>query len=593
MGGDLRLSRKPKNQRKPQEESIGPRRAETIKPLPDLPWRSKIDPWLIAGAAFLLRAIYLLHVRANDPFYDHTLRGFDQHTYQRMANEILDGDFLLRSWGLFYYSPLYGYFSALVYWIGGRGNFDFLHLVQLALAVGSCVLLWALARSYLERTPAFLAGVLAAGCQMWLFYEQILLMEGLVVFLQLTVLYLLRTSEMGRRFVPGRLLIAGLASGFAFLGRGNFATLMTVFPLWILWRLRSESDQPMCLRAGGKALLYLCGAGAVLLPMGIRSYIVKERFVVGTTNGPAMLYLGNAADATGEFAYSAKFQEAHAKSQSDPGVYGRTMMEDLRTDFGAVAWGLLRKTYYFWNGYDIPDNTSIDVAKHFSPLLRWNPITFQFLAVIGLLGAGLLAPRWRELSLLYLYAIIFSLSIVAIVPVGRYKLPITIPLMIFAAHAITWLIDALRTQRNQEVAWAMAVLATLALLTYPFPFQHRRVRTNDYYNFTSQAIAREKFKHVPTLIANFAHDYPHAVEPHLLMFSYLVESEQWAPARGEFQRLLAAGANPESRMPLAAAKMHLYEGNRDRARMLIRALLEARPDAPGAAELLKEMDLAQ
>lgn len=549
-----------------------------------LPWDERWDGWIVVAAALVVRVVYLLNLRANDPFYDYTLRGFDQHTYQRMAEEIVGGDLLLRGRGLFYYGPLYAYFSALIFWIGGLGNYDLLHAVQLFIAVGTCGLMWSLARTYVDRVPAFLAGSMAAFCSAWLFYEQLLLMEGLVLFLQLAMLYLLRTAEIGRRFVPLRLGGAGMASALAFFGRGNIAMFVAAVPFWILWRMREKEGRAGWIQGAARAGVFAGAAGVLLIGMGIRSYAVKEEFAIGTTNGPAMLYLGNAADASGEFAYSPRFQEAHAKSQSDPEIYSKQLREDLGAAPGAIAFNMLRKFYFFWNAYDLPDNTSFYLGRQFSPLTRWNPIGFHMIVVIGLIGAGLIAREWRSMSLLWLYLILFSISVIIVVPIGRYKLPITIPLMIFAGYALDWMWTALDEKRFARLSAVAA--AALVLIVVTNPFKSPRVRPNDYNAFTTAAIERGKFARVESFIAGYARDYPQAADPHLLNFVYLVEKEDWAKARAELQRLLQAQARLTANASLAAAKLYLHEGNREQARQILQMIVDARPEMTEAKELL-------
>ncbi len=537
--------------------------------------------------ALAVRGIYLLEIRRLDPFYGFAFDGFDQKTYQAQAQDILEGDWLLRRWGLFYYSPLYGYFCGLLFRLGGAGNFDLLHLVQALLGVGSVLLLWSLARTYLSRAEALAAGVIAAGVRAWLFYEQVLLAEGLIVFLHLLTLRLCRRAE--RLDAPARvaLLGAGLAAGWAYLGRGNFLAVAVAFIVWlgVRWWAAAKASPALRGRAAAGLALFGLGLAIVLIPLAARNRVAAGRWRFGTTNGPAMLYLGNAADATGIFAYSPRFEAAHARSGEDPGIYLRRLREDLIQHPGRIAFNLLRKTAYFWNAYDLPDNTNLYLGRAFSVILRWTPATEWTLLSLGLLGAGLSLGRWRQESLLWVYLLIFSASIILIVPVGRYKIPVLIPLVIFAARAIGWLRAALGNLRWKPLATAAAALTLVGALAWP----GQPPRRQDYSTFIRACLDQRRYGAVERLFAWGDRDYPGAPELANLRLRLYVETGDWPAARRQAQLLRSQGAY--TRQGVAAlVELLLWEGQVEEARELLRGALSADPADPRFQELSRRLE---
>ncbi len=540
------------------------------------------DGWFVFGFALTVRLIYLLQIRANDPFYDYTVKGFDQHTYQEQAREILGGDGLLRRWGVFYYSPLYSYFCAAAFKIGGIGNFDLLHLLHALLGAASCVLVWRLARSYLTRWESLAVGALASLCAPWLFYEQLLLLEVLVLSLNLAVLYLSRSTEIEEKHPVGRMLSAGICSGLAYIGRGNFLLLIPAFAFWIWIRVGGNPRSNKVLVS-----LYLFGALLPIAALGWRNHAVSGHWIFGTTNGSAMLYLGNSADATGEMAYSERFREAQKQVQDDPRIYLTMLREDLRQQPFRVARTLLRKTRYFWSATEISDNSSLDLGRAFSPLLRWDFLDARLLFALGLIGMALSLPRWKQESLLWLYVILFSLSIILIIPVGRYRIPIFAPMILFGVRAISWGAKSLRNRRWRVLI--PAILVGVALWFLLAPFSPARARVGDYRGFLRAALERKKLIPARTLADWSVRDYPNDPAIHSFRLAVLVEASDWTEAEDESrQSAVFPALTPEGYTALA--RLNLHDGKVDRARQILKDLLVQRPEFQSAHILLNEIE---
>jgi tetratricopeptide (TPR) repeat protein len=501
-----------------------------------------------------------------------------------MARAILEGDLLLRGYGLLYYSPLYAYFCAAIYSIGGWANFDLLHLIQALIGAACCWMVWALARTWLERGPSAFAAGLAILARPWLFHEQLLLVEGLVLALNLAVLLLLRGAELERRAWRARLAVAGAASVLAYLGRGNFIVLIAAIPIWLFFRFsRPEREgRWRWTRGVASAGLYLAGGVVLMLPLALRNHAVAGQWRLGTTNGPALMYLGNAADASGEFRDSKLFSEAHAQAGRDPGVYMRSMRRDLRADPGAVAFNLLRKTYFFWNGYDLPDNASLYIGRHVSRAIRWTPVTATALMALGLVGAALSLRRGGEFSLLWIYLALFSASIVAIVPVGRYRLPVFAALMIFAAAGASVLARWARERRGWRIAAAAAAL--LAAVFLFAPDRSFLVRHQDYANFLEAALDRGKFAVADRVLNAAMRDYDRSTVLMKLTLWLSAELGDWDRAR-EAARFMETDRSFSAPVGRALALLYERDGRREEAVRVLDLLILSDPNDEAARRI--------
>ncbi|MCX7625736.1 MAG: glycosyltransferase family 39 protein [Candidatus Sumerlaeaceae bacterium] len=136
--------------------------------------------WVVAAIALLVRLIHWWSVRRSDPLYAYTLPETDMHTYWEWAKAIAQGDWLSRKQGVFYYGPLYPYWLAPWFKLFGP-NYDLVHLMQVAVGVLAPLAIWDLTRRLFSWREALVAGLLLAVAAPILFYEQLLLMEGLLV----------------------------------------------------------------------------------------------------------------------------------------------------------------------------------------------------------------------------------------------------------------------------------------------------------------------------------------------------------------------------------------------------------------------------
>ncbi len=115
-------------------------------------------------------------------------------------------------------------------------------------------------------------------------------------------------------------------------------------------------------------------------------------------------------------------------------------------------------------------------ALHFGPLLRWLPLGYGLLLPLGLLGMLLSARRWRELFPLYALVPVYAATVVLFFVNARFRMPLVLPLAVFAAHALVRGHDAWRARRWRELGLAAAGAGALWLLVHHVP---RGVKLDD------------------------------------------------------------------------------------------------------------------
>ena len=81
----------------------------------------------------------------------------------------------------------------------------------------------------------------------------------------------------------------------------------------------------------------------------------------------------------------------------------------------------LRKTGLFFNGHELPQLESFDIARERQGILRILFVKFWFLGALGLIGILFSLRRWRELFPLWGFILVYALTIIAFFRYGAFS----------------------------------------------------------------------------------------------------------------------------------------------------------------------------
>lgn len=599
-------SREPSGMSAPPGASTQPSGAENQ-------WLARYGLAIVATTALIVRLVHWWYVRTNDPLYAHTLPETDMHTYWEWAKAIAGGDWLSRKQGIFYYGPLYPYFLAPLFVAFGP-NYDIVHGVQVLVGVIAPIAVYATGRIIADERAGFIAGLLVALCGPILFYEQLLLMEGLLVAIHALFLWsvargLASEGRSAARFAA----LSGVLAGLACLGRGNFQLVGALFvPVW--WLATRLSDAARSTRAASASmptapscawrntLAYAIAFGAVIVASLARNRIVGGQWVLSTSNGPILLYIGNAPDSMGIFHYPDSFLALKEKYGGDQGAvpWSQELLRSILQNPLTFFWGLLRKLWIFLNAYDVADNSNIYLLGRFSPLVKWNPIGWRLIVSLGFVGAWLTRRNWRKHFFLYAYALAFCASIVAVFVVGRYRLEFLLPFALWAGIAVGQAIEWWRAREWSAVAAAAGAALCLMLVlspqlspaaklnTPPGVPGTRLIRPNDFLllarayketNHPAEALAalREGFE---------IHPWDRPLALHLA--NMLEQSKDRDAAIRVLKRYLSL-MRGDGDAALALAQLLARNGETAEALSLVQQILRVQPDNAGAQALLQRL----
>ncbi len=411
-------------------------------------------PLLVFLAAFFIRLIYLIQARSNPTFYYPMI---DELWNFDWAKEIIGGNF----WGseAYFRGPLYPYLLALFLKISGGSLFT-VRLLQALIGSGSAVLVYLLGKKIISKKAGIIAGLAYAAYGTIVFYEEMLLIPVLFIFLNLLAVYLM--IQYKGRFLPLKWFLAGIVPGLAAIARPNILLLVPFFLIWIYVTLSELNDIKKKLII---TLIYLAGVLIPVLAVTLRNYIVTGEAILISSQGGINFYIGNNPETEGltmlmpeldlneslpwnEFTQAthkaAEKEAGHSLSASEESAFwAKKALTFIGKNPGKFLAITLKKIVYFFVGFENSDQTDIYDSRRYSSLysiLLWKKVIyfpFGFILPFSLVGMVYLWPRKKELSLFYIFIIGYIPTVVLFLVTARHRLPVIPFMLLFAATGAT------------------------------------------------------------------------------------------------------------------------------------------------------------
>jgi len=414
----------------------------------------------VFALALLARAVYLLELRGS-PLFDVLLG--DARRYDRWAQAIAAGDWRGRE--VFYQAPLYPYFLAILYRLGGHSAM-LVRGIQALLGALSCALVCRAGERLVAPAAGLAAGILLALYPPAIFFDGLL--QKAALDLLFTALLLVVLSAFAARPRAGLALAGGAVLGAFALNRENALVLLPLAALWLAGAFR---PRPARERLGWIGLLCL-GAALCLVPVALRNRAVGGELVLTTAQAGPNFYIGNHPGADGRYHPLRKGRGSPEFERQDAvelarAAAGRPL--DARAvsrywlarglDFARrqpAAWTalLLRKWGLTWNAAELVDTDSLEAYRDRSTLLRllYPLLGFGTLCPLAFLGVWVTRRRWRELLPLYVLALVWAGAVALFYVFARYRYPLVPVLAVFAGAGCAGLAEALASARRSPPA---------------------------------------------------------------------------------------------------------------------------------------------
>ncbi len=445
------LPRRPR----PSQEPAAPRTSRWSEP-----------PRLLCGilvVAFAVRIVHLV-LSARGPFFEPVL--LDAKYYHEWARRIVAGD--LVSEGVFYGLPLYPYFLALLYALGG-GSVVVVKVVQALIALVTVWLTYRIGARLADSATGLLAALLTALYGPLVFHETMLIPEALGV-----PLYAMAFDRCCRFLdAPSTRngALAGLILGMACLTKAGVLPFAVLFvaALGVRPRLAVGSWSRASLAALGLSLL------AVLLPVTLHNRLVGGDWVFLTSHAGLNFYIGNNPNAEGVFrapegtGLGLEAQIADSRAIAEAAAGRALKPSEISAYWSRRAWAFIReqplhflalsgrKLLLVLDARELSDLEDYDAASRFNPFLAFPWPSFALVGPLGLLGLLLAPPlRHRWCVLLWLGGYLAGLATFFVN--ARYRLPLLSVWLVLAALGLRTLAAQLRARDWPRLAAAGLVL---------------------------------------------------------------------------------------------------------------------------------------
>ncbi len=432
--------------------------------------------------ALFLRLVYLHQFRQN-PFYESPV--IDALSHYLFAKRIAAGDWLLRG-VVTPRVPLYVYFLAVLFKFLGSG-FTAARVVQMFLGAFNCVLVYFLGKKVFNRNVGIIAAFICSLYGVFIYFDAQFLNVTLTLCLNIGLLLaLLHTADKPNIF---KWLGCGVLFGIALQVSAN---VILFFPLMLFWvYIYNKKNGAVFGAVKYKKLISLLsvivGVVLVMTPFVVRNYLEGQDLVLLASTAGINLYIGNNPYADGktaiapsrDYSYSGWKDNVWVSSiKAAERIEGRKMKPSEVSGFwtfktiqfvlrNPLKWLnlLVRKFYYFFNAYEIPENQSIYFFRIWSSLLQilvfsgWF-ISFPFgvICPLALLGMAVSFKREKSVILLDLFILSQFLLMIIFFVVSRYRIAVVPYFIIFASFAIIWFVDKLKQREYKTFSLSLILL---------------------------------------------------------------------------------------------------------------------------------------
>ncbi len=455
----------------------------SIQPLPDTNPHPEFAPRSITKKSVLflfifalaLRMIYVIQSTENPLFGVPVV---DAYVYAQWAKKMVDGIWLWDQ--VDNYLPIYPAFLAGQQIIFGASPFAN-KILQSIMGAFTAVLMAQVAAWAWNRQVGLITGYLLATYWMLVIFGTEKFAETFSIFFQsLTIWLLVRYSQ---RFW------AVSAAGFTFaLSAGVRANLFLVLPFIIVWLVwRNWNHRMMALKA---TVLFFLGTVLIIGPIVVRNYQLSGSPML-RTQASWSLYSGLSPEFEGLHPPVGILFLKYMRMPDQIGVFTEKEVEQywyhrlkdvIRENPFGVVLNFLRHLVIFVNAREWSQEFDAYAYRNYSSVLSLPWTGFWLIGPFGLLGLVLTRRLSKNQQLILIYTIIGILSILPFKASDRYRLPSAVLLAMFAALALWYFYQWIKTRNTRALFAGLPVIVLLCLLCWP-----------DWQNITARKSARHYF----------------------------------------------------------------------------------------------------
>lgn len=387
----------------------------------------------------------------------------DAKGYFDWAQEISEGNWYGTE--TFYQAPLYPYFLAVIIKVFGP-SITVIRIIQAALGACGVALLGLSVRKLLSAKIGLIAALILATYPPAIFYDGIIQKASLATFLLCILVAACVQLQSHPRTITA--FLVGVSLGLLVLTRENALLWIPVVPIWIYVTTRDLASGSWKLLLG-----YPAGILAILFPIAARNASLGGEWSPTTFQAGTNFYIGNNQNANGIYIPlvpgqgTPAFERYDAKELAEQEI-GRPLTSREISKFWMskaldeiaekpVRWLqlMIAKTFMTFNRYEVPDVENLYIFGEYSvPLKLTFLMHFGVLCPLGIWGLITTWPKRREIWLLQVFLLTMIAAVTLFFILGRYRNPVAILLIPFAAAGLLDILDRIRTRNWRGIKYS-------------------------------------------------------------------------------------------------------------------------------------------
>ena len=442
----------------------------------------------ICGLAFFLRFLHILQT-----FEVPTLLRLlgDARGYFDWAIKISGGDWYGSN--TFYQAPLYPYFLAVLMTVFGP-SVTLIRLVQMMMGVAGVALIGLTGRKLFSKRAGLVSALMLAAYPPAIHYDGIIQKAALATFLLCGLITACVYLQSERRWWHAA--AAGVSLGLLVLTRENALLWTPLIPLWIMGGIRETHWRRSTLVGW-----YAIGIAVILVPVAARNASLGGEWSPTTFQAGPNFYIGNHLLANGIYTplvpghETPMHERADAQRLAEQAMGRELSAREVSRFWMTQAWTeisqspgrwlqlMISKTFMVFNYYEVPDVESMYIFREYSVPLQLSRIWhFGILCPLGIWGLIATRGNWRELWLHYLMLLTMIAAVVLFFILGRYRNPVAILFIPFAAAGALDLCERIRERRWRSMGPAAAVLMISAVVCNLRVHEEQALQASCYMN---------------------------------------------------------------------------------------------------------------
>jgi 4-amino-4-deoxy-L-arabinose transferase-like glycosyltransferase len=499
----------------------------------------------------------------------------------------------------FYQAPLYPYFLAVLFKIFGP-SVTAIRLVQMLLGVAGVALIGLAGRKLFSERVGLVSALMLAAYPPAVYYDGIVQKAALATFLLCAFVTACVYLQSEQRWWYA--VLTGVSLGLLVLARENALLWTPLIPLWILLGIGETKWQRWTLVgcfAGGMAL--------ILLPVAARNASLGGEWSPTTFQAGPNFYIGNNRQANGIYVplvpgrSTPMYERADAERLAEDAVGHDLSAREVSQFWMSRAWEeiqqapgrwlqlMLAKTFMVFNRYEVPDVESMYIFREYSVPLKLSRLWhFGILCPLGIWGVVATWGNRRKLWLYYLLLLSMIAAVVLFFILGRYRNPIAILFIPFAAAGAIDLVGRVADRRWRSVAVAAAVLLVSGIGCNIRVHEERSLQASCYMNMGIAACKAGNLSAGIQLLQRAITEFPEMAEGYVNLGRAYMLNRQPLRAAQCFQNALILDPR------LLGVRFQLgealeYAGEQTQAIEQYRRALNENPPDARAAEALKRI----